>query len=421
MLPMLARSQTAVVMRRPVSQLREDEVDLLREAYTRLEGEGESAWRLQALRDLHKEHCSGNGSNNVHLSWHFLPWHRALIYLHERVLRELLGRPNFRLPYWDWENGVPSCYELPEDESNPLWRKGRYEGFSSKMKEKFSACTAWREFLEPQEFAKGDGGLGGNESQEGKASRSDLHQFAHGISWTMFLSSTAAYDPLFYIHHAAVDRAWVLWERDKPSDPNRYPDDWCFREHHFPPIGSQHVVFNNEQLLDIHGLGYDYSSEVCVGFEPGGQKISFDPEVSGEASVVPLSSDTLVRLKSIEDGNAHVYFWITGFFAAASTERLYTLWLTPRGKRAPSLRLGVQGTFGSAEGLSGYTLNIPFFITPIDLLRISNASDTPDVPGFQICYAPGEIESNAVPANAVFASFESVSAVIRTSRVLAEV
>jgi polyphenol oxidase len=56
---------------------------------------------------------------DVHHNWLFLPWHRAYLYFHERILAMLLekhrGVRDFALPYWDWDtegrNKFPEIYE----------------------------------------------------------------------------------------------------------------------------------------------------------------------------------------------------------------------------------------------------------------------------------------------------------------------
>ena len=38
----------------------------------------------------------------VHKNTLFLPWHRGMLYYHERILGALINDPTFRLPVWDW-------------------------------------------------------------------------------------------------------------------------------------------------------------------------------------------------------------------------------------------------------------------------------------------------------------------------------
>ncbi|KAL0293377.1 UNVERIFIED_CONTAM: Polyphenol oxidase I, chloroplastic [Sesamum radiatum] len=48
----------------------------------------------------------------VHNSWLFFPFHRWYLYFYERILGELIGDPNFALPFWNWDN--PKGMYIPE-------------------------------------------------------------------------------------------------------------------------------------------------------------------------------------------------------------------------------------------------------------------------------------------------------------------
>ena len=45
--------------------------------------------------NIHRNFCP-------HGNWYFLPWHRAYLAAFERICRQLSGKPDFALPYWDW-------------------------------------------------------------------------------------------------------------------------------------------------------------------------------------------------------------------------------------------------------------------------------------------------------------------------------
>src|SRR4051794_31809553 len=111
-----------VVQRKAVSALNANEVNRLRLAYQRLRDltantpTDPRGWMQQA--NVHCFNCGGNPSgNDVHGSWTFLPWHRAYLYFHERILCTLLNDQTFRLPYWDWDvalnRKVPDIYRTP--------------------------------------------------------------------------------------------------------------------------------------------------------------------------------------------------------------------------------------------------------------------------------------------------------------------
>ena len=96
-------------------------------------------WLHQGL--VHCWYCSGAGDGlngqEIHGGWWFLPWHRAFLYFHERILAILLGDPAFALPYWDWDtpgrNRVPDVYRTPSDTSNPLFDPTRKAGSNDRI------------------------------------------------------------------------------------------------------------------------------------------------------------------------------------------------------------------------------------------------------------------------------------------------
>jgi len=66
--------------------------------------------------DIHRNFCP-------HGNWYFLPWHRAYIASFERICRELSGKRDFALPYWNWtvDRQFPAAFAAGDRSSNPLF------------------------------------------------------------------------------------------------------------------------------------------------------------------------------------------------------------------------------------------------------------------------------------------------------------
>ena len=66
--------------------------------------------------DIHRNFCP-------HGNWYFLPWHRAYISSFERICRELSGKRDFALPYWNWtaDRQFPAAFAAGDRNSNPLF------------------------------------------------------------------------------------------------------------------------------------------------------------------------------------------------------------------------------------------------------------------------------------------------------------
>jgi tyrosinase len=81
-----------------------------------------------------------------------------------------------------------------------------------------------------------------------------IHNGVHGwVGGAMATVPVAAYDPIFWAHHAMVDRLWYLWQIsprgvDPPAGLLGQP---------LPPFS-----MTVRDTLDISTLGYEYAAQV---------------------------------------------------------------------------------------------------------------------------------------------------------------
>lgn len=158
----------------------------------------------------------------AHQSLFFLPWHRAYLAWFEATIRRLTGEDDWALPYWDYaapstDRSLPSEFAVqtrtvngtPED--NPLFSpdrspdpipaddvdvtfalgQARYviemeRGFGGVLPDRFDGAVE----LLPHNFVHGDIG---------------------GDAGLMRSTTTAAQDPIFWLHHSNIDRLWEVW------------------------------------------------------------------------------------------------------------------------------------------------------------------------------------------------------------------
>lgn len=183
----------------------------------------------------------------IHNNWLFLPWHRLFLYFHERILAKLIGDDTFALPFWNWD-GLPEGMVMPnvyaEKSLNNKTNSSLYDPDRNKCAERprvvdfsnpslVTCSNATDEFqhwenthviytqlvtaaVTPslfigQPYRYGDyGGVGGG----------TLESKPHGAVhiWVnvedMLLFKNSATDPIFFAHHANVDRLWTIWKRD---------------------------------------------------------------------------------------------------------------------------------------------------------------------------------------------------------------
>jgi tyrosinase len=185
--------------------------------------------------DRFRGQCQHNG-------WFFLPWHR--IYLHwfeQIVLAAVVAHPDvddetkktWALPYWNYTPGgeratLPPAFrerELPDAPGtrNPLFDPTRaINGPSNGLSDgAIDALTALNEpqFSLPKFTTGGFGGAptGFNHfDQDPNAWPGMLEQTPHGsvhseVGGDMGAFATAGLDPIFWLHHANIDRLWVVW------------------------------------------------------------------------------------------------------------------------------------------------------------------------------------------------------------------
>jgi hypothetical protein len=207
---------------------------------------------LSYQMSLHALNCT-RGPRNVHGSWAFLPWHRGFLYFHERILRRLLG-DSFRLPVWDWEKNdrVPDPYGV--------WAAAKLNRHAHEdLAGKANACAlqAWL-FSESYESFAGyaPNTMIGGHAPAGMAPGGP-HSLAHGIvGGTFGPPRTAAADPIFYAHHANVDRFWIHWRNAHPEF--RIPHGFCDQVFAFYDENGHLRFVRAGDLLDEKRLGYRY-------------------------------------------------------------------------------------------------------------------------------------------------------------------
>ncbi|HKE23555.1 MAG TPA: tyrosinase family protein [Bryobacteraceae bacterium] len=194
-----------------------------------------------------------------HGTWFFLPWHRMYLGFFERIVRaavaKLGGPADWTLPYWNYSDTtnpnaktLPPCFRettLPDGSPNPLFAiqgvsilraPGINAGDPSVIPDEdvdLSGCLTEGFFSPDVDTTVGDLGFGGpatgfNHDALAFGTNSvefNPHNAIHvnvGGQWRqrgetidgwMMNPDTAALDPIFWLHHANIDRLWSVWNR----------------------------------------------------------------------------------------------------------------------------------------------------------------------------------------------------------------
>ncbi|HEX2571401.1 MAG TPA: tyrosinase family protein [Polyangia bacterium] len=215
-----------------------------------------------------------------HGSYYFLAWHRMYLYYFERILRRASGDPNFALPYWNYgdpnQRAIPLPYRQPADPTtNPLYVSARQMNDGSLLPDSaVSVATAFAatNFSSPPGSGQSFGGQrlsqpSHDASPPGLLERNPhntIHVLVGGSDGWMASVVTAARDPVFWLHHANIDRLWKRWLDLGGGRSNPPPSDTAWRQTQFTFYNEygQRVVLTGAQILDtVSQLGYRYDDD----------------------------------------------------------------------------------------------------------------------------------------------------------------
>lgn len=151
-------------------------------------------------------------TNQVHYGPAFLPWHRHFLLRFEGALRRV--DPQLRIPYWDWTR----------DDSRNIDAEP-WKSFFGGRNNQGGRFDSWDYNRAPRgadgrlpSLAAVANKLQDNSFSSFRALEGTHHDGPHvWVGGTMASLLEAAADPLFYLHHANVDRLWAMWQQNNPQ------------------------------------------------------------------------------------------------------------------------------------------------------------------------------------------------------------
>jgi hypothetical protein len=254
-----------------------------------------------------------------HNQWFFLPWHRMYLYRMERLLRAAVvedgGPADWALPYWNYDAGTPTNRIpipfreplMPDGSANPLFVAQRRTGVNqgggiSPLVTSPATALAMGSFSPPPSPGFGGGistpqhfwTLTGGVEQ---TPHNDIHNVLGGPGGWMGDPDLAALDPIFWLHHANVDRLWSVWTADGHAPPTS--SSWLNQKFTlFAEDGSATAMAVRDTLHTVDDLDYRYDDVPVVvppppapgapGGPPVGDEAAPEPELIG-ASAEPIS------------------------------------------------------------------------------------------------------------------------------------
>ena len=234
-----------------------------------------------------------------HQTWHFLPWHRGYLSSFEAIMRaaivKLGGPDDWALPYWNYSDSqdpnarkLPTAFgqaRLPDGKANPLLVTRRYGDGTGRIVIT-PADVALNALRETEFSANGDGGTTGfggpqtafqhdgfNNGEIESLPHNNIHVLIGGrqpdgdpqdasIYGLMTMPDTAALDPIFWLHHANIDRLWEVWLSRDSANRNPSDEQWLSgpadRAFAMPNPDGTGRNFTAADVLDTTKLGYIY-------------------------------------------------------------------------------------------------------------------------------------------------------------------
>jgi polyphenol oxidase len=232
-------------------------------------------WKLHCLycdNHLYFDTATSPYPLEIHKSWLFFPWHRLYLYFHERILAKLLNDDTFALPFWNWDNQSP---EHPQGNVVPRVYADKHSLYATNKTSSLYDDTRTPCALLPEGFVdfqsgfacpganatsvrasnahvvfvntvgvavtplvfhgwpyrlgdQGGGGVGAIEI----VPHASVHGWVNRVKMLTFRDSAS--DPIFFGHHANIDRLWEVWKtlpggiRKEISDPDFLDTEFTF-------------------------------------------------------------------------------------------------------------------------------------------------------------------------------------------------
>jgi tyrosinase len=218
-----------------------------------------------------------------HNSWFFLPWHRVYVLAFERIVQHHLEDDTWSLPYWDYTKPddeasriLPEPFRVPQ-RGNPLYTSERDANINdpdnpvpipSRFATAEAALAVGQFALEGDQPEATFGGGVVKDVAPVQSARGALEGIPHGtvhglvggVDGLMSRFETAALDPIFWLHHANIDRLWDVWIGIWGADALPDGDAWLGTEFPYFDVDGRRTDLAIGDILVSEDLGYVYES-----------------------------------------------------------------------------------------------------------------------------------------------------------------
>ncbi|HEY6961630.1 MAG TPA: tyrosinase family protein [Gaiellaceae bacterium] len=347
------------------------------------------SWSYQAA--IHGTLASGSHvawNTCEHGTYYFWSWHRMYLHFFERIVRKYAGDPTWALPYWNYESAGERTLPAPfRDPASPLYVVSRGAGWNAGT----ASLPAWA--VDTSTGFALTNFTSASSSIEGTP-HGNVHVLVGG--W-MGSVPTAAQDPIFYLHHANIDRLWNLWlalgggRADPLADATWKTHAFTF----FDENANQVTMTGCDVLRAAQQLNYGYEgepaqvNEFCLRFRPPWiyllkelYRIPLPPylvTLRPPVLKVDIANVRARLLEAAKDPNQTLFLKLNDVVAARSPNVVWQVFLgKPGSTDAPSF-VGSMALFGMGIRTGTKKFMPAQFSFPIDkaILASANAESLP--------------------------------------------
>jgi Common central domain of tyrosinase len=194
-------------VRKSTSAMQPADWDRLIDAINKLHGTGAAR---PAYRDFVKVHSRAMSNVQAMATWrihsmqgmigvNFLAWHRQMLIRFEQRLQQV--HASVFIPYWDWIANPAPPAQISDPALLDSWSVDRDSDLNLMPSSADVEAVKARNRFTPFQLALETG----------------PHNAVHRAIGGDMVTGASPTDPLFYMHHANVDRLWYEWQERHPA------------------------------------------------------------------------------------------------------------------------------------------------------------------------------------------------------------
>ncbi len=359
-----------------------------------------------------------------HQSWYFIPWHRGYLLALEAQVRQAImqmgGPATWALPYWNYlgpddEYKIPPALNqktLPDGSPNPLFVTARYGPLGDSNVFVVNQAIFENNPTDPH-YSRGpvtnkcmsmlhytgtdprtDVGFGGLQtpfwhggtypSGELESNPHNLvHVYVGGfadndtVEGLMSDPGTAGLDPVFYLHHANIDRLWAAW-----NQTNKNPQEFAWlngpaqngqNQFVMPMPGATTWTFTPGQMSSLDALDYTYDH--LPTSPPRAARLTARLQLLDVASPIAEEKVSTPVAATSELVGASPAALTLGTTGAATSVQLDT---DARKRLLNSFTLSVQSVIAAEQGASPASAIAPSSLPDRTFLNLENVRGSSD-------------------------------------------